>query len=85
MLERIFPPQHVQYFTSASLAGLARSVGFEMVRIDNRVLPWSDIGAAAPVRAGMSAVQMLDRLAGTRILICALLRRPTTGIDLGQE
>jgi len=85
MLERIFPPQHVQYFTSASLAGLARSVGFEMVRIDNRVLPWSDIGAAAPVRAGMSAVQMLDRLAGTCILICALLRRPTAGIDLGQE
>jgi 2-polyprenyl-3-methyl-5-hydroxy-6-metoxy-1,4-benzoquinol methylase len=77
MLERLFPPQHVQYFTLASLEGLARAVGFEVVRIQTRVLPWSDIAASFPVRAATSAMQLLDRWTATRILIWAVLRRPT--------
>jgi SAM-dependent methyltransferase len=76
MLERLFPPQHVQYFTLASLAGLARAVGFEVVRIQTRVLPWNDIAASLPVRAATSVAQLSDRWTGTRILIWAVLRRP---------
>jgi SAM-dependent methyltransferase len=79
ILERLFPPQHAQYFTLASLAGLARTVGFEVVRIDTRVLPWSDIAASLPVRAATSSMQLLDRCTGARILIWAVLRRPASG------
>jgi hypothetical protein len=78
MLERLFPPQHVQYFTVTSLAGLAHAVGLEVVRIDTRVLPWSDIAASLPMRAATSAMQLLDRWTGARILIWAVLRRPAS-------
>lgn len=75
-LERLFPPQHVQYFTEASLAMLCQSAGLDIVSIDNRVLPWRDIAARLPVRVALSVLQVLDRWIGTRILICAVLRRP---------
>lgn len=76
MLERLFPPQHVQYFTRTSLAELARSAGLEVVRMNTRVLPWSDIAASFAVRAAMSTMQLLDRVTEERILIWAILRRP---------
>lgn len=76
LIERLFPPQHVQYFTPSSFAALARAAGFEIVSIDTRVLPWDDIAAALPVRAALAALQVLDRLMGAGILICAVLRRP---------
>jgi 2-polyprenyl-3-methyl-5-hydroxy-6-metoxy-1,4-benzoquinol methylase len=79
MLERLFPPQHVQYFTLSSLADLARAVGFEVVQIDTRVLPWNDIAASLAVRAATSTMQLLDRGTGSRILIWVVLRRPTSG------
>jgi 2-polyprenyl-3-methyl-5-hydroxy-6-metoxy-1,4-benzoquinol methylase len=79
LLERLFPPQHLQYFTAASLARLARAAGLEAVRIDNRVLPWEDIAASLPVRVAMSAMQVFDRWAKTEILIWAVLRRPISG------
>ncbi len=76
LIDRLFPPQHVQYFTAPSFAALARAAGFEIVSIDTRVLPWSDIAAALPVRAALAAMQVLDRMIGAGILICAVLRRP---------
>lgn len=78
ILERLFPPQHVQYFTVTSLAGLARAVGLEVVRIGTRVLPWRDVAASLPVRAAISAIQLLDRWTGAWILIWATLRRPAS-------
>jgi 2-polyprenyl-3-methyl-5-hydroxy-6-metoxy-1,4-benzoquinol methylase len=74
--ERLFPPQHIQYFTASSLATLVRTAGFETVTVDTRVLPWDDIAASLPVRAALAVLQALDRLMGDRILICAVLRRP---------
>jgi 2-polyprenyl-3-methyl-5-hydroxy-6-metoxy-1,4-benzoquinol methylase len=75
-LDRLFPPQHLQYFTKASFGELCQTAGFEIVSIDTRVLPWDDIAASMPIRCGLSAIQLLDRCIGTRILICAVLRRP---------
>jgi SAM-dependent methyltransferase len=83
LFERLFPPQHVQYFTMTSLAGLARTAGFEVVQIQNRVLPWGDIAASMPVRTAMSAMQLLDRGLGARILIWAVLKRPASGAGRG--
>jgi len=76
LFNRLFPPQHIQYFTADGLAALASSSGFEVVQIKSRVLSWSDIAASWPVRASMAALQACDRLTGNRILLCATLRRP---------
>jgi len=79
LYQRLFPPQHIQYFTNIGLAALAGAVGFEVVRVGTRVLPWDDIAAAIPVRAAMAAMQALDRWTGDGILIWAVLRRPFGG------
>lgn len=76
LFERLFPPQHVQYFTAPSFAALAGAAGFEIVSKDTRVLPWDNIAAALPVRAALASMQALDRMIGAGILICAVLRRP---------
>ena len=77
LFERLFPPQHVQYFTPGSLAALAGTAGFEIVRIGTRVLPGSDIAASALVRLAMASLQVLDRCTSRCILIWAVLRRNT--------
>ena len=76
LYERLFPAQHIQYFTRASLGALARACGFELTGMGTRVLPWDDIAASGFVRAAMAGMQLLDRLTGERILIWAVLRRP---------
>jgi len=76
LYERLFPAQHIQYFTQASLAALVRACDLELARIGTRVLPWDDIAASGFVRTGMAGMQTLDRLTGERILIWAVLRRP---------
>ena len=75
LYERLFPPQHIQYFTRESLATLIKSSGLELARIGTRVLPWEDIAASGLVRAGMAGMQSLDRLTGERILLWAVLKR----------
>jgi SAM-dependent methyltransferase len=75
LMERLFPAQHVQYFSARSLAGLGRRCGFDVVWQGTRVLPWADIAASAAVRAGMTVLQAADRLAGNCILNCAVMRR----------
>ena len=76
LLERLFPPQHVQYFTPESFAAFCRHAGFEVVSIRNRVLPWQDIATSLAVRAALAPLQLADRVFGTRILICGVLKRP---------
>ena len=75
LFQRLFPPQHIQYFTPASLAALVRASGLELARMGTRVLPWDDIAASGLVRTGMAGMQALDRLTGERILIWAVLQR----------
>ena len=79
LLDRLFPPQHIQYFTRTSLAQMAGISGLEVVHLDTRVLPSTDVAASLPIRASVAALQLVDRLAGNRILICALLRRSVSG------
>jgi SAM-dependent methyltransferase len=77
LIDRLFPPQHVQYFTAEGFAFLAARAGLEVVHLGRRALPFSDLMTSLPVRVGLSGLQLLDRLAGREILLCALLRRPT--------
>jgi 2-polyprenyl-3-methyl-5-hydroxy-6-metoxy-1,4-benzoquinol methylase len=78
MFERLFPRQHIQYFTAKSLALLANKTGLEVVRIGTRVLPWPDISASLVVRAGVSLLQIADRFTRSEALIWAVLRRPVS-------
>ena len=75
MLERLFPPQHIQYFTRQGLTTLAQRSGLDVVQILQRVLPNSDIASSLLVRFGVASIQLVDRLSGEMILICAVLRR----------
>lgn len=74
---RLFPAEHVQYFTDAGLRALAARCRLDVVRLDHRVLPRSDIATVLPVRLGLEALQAADALTGRGILLCAVLRRPS--------
>jgi 2-polyprenyl-3-methyl-5-hydroxy-6-metoxy-1,4-benzoquinol methylase len=83
LIERLFPAQHIQYFTPESLESLARRVGFDIVRVSLRVLPLSDIAASLAARLVIGALQACDRVLGTEILVCAVLRRPVESAPSG--
>jgi 2-polyprenyl-3-methyl-5-hydroxy-6-metoxy-1,4-benzoquinol methylase len=74
--DRLFPPQHAQYFTCKGLTALAHDSGLEVIDLDTRILYFSDIATSLPVRLVLMSLQLLDRLTREKILICALLRRP---------
>ena len=76
LYERLFPPQHIQYFTRTSLNALARACGLDLVHTGTRVLPWDDIASSLLVRTAMVGMQLLDRLTEERILTWTVLRRP---------
>jgi len=75
-MERLFPAQHAQYFSRAGLAILAERSGFQVAHVEARVLPARDIVASSPVRAGLAALQVIDRVLRREILLCTVLRKP---------
>jgi len=78
LFDRLFPPQHVQYFTPSSFRALAQGAGFNIVRLDCRILPSTDIAASLPARIAIAALQTTDLLLRTEILIWCVLQRPLT-------
>ena|ERR1700736_1638686 len=81
LFERLFPPQHIQYFTERSFERLALDTGYEVVSLGTRSLQGADIAASFFAVASVEALQILDRLKGNGILMCAVLRRPMQGIE----
>jgi len=76
LLERLFPPQHIQYFTPSSLPRLIEDAGFTTVKLGTRVLPAADIAAGLSAKIPLSALQAYDKLLSSEILIWAVLKRP---------
>lgn len=74
--ERLFPAQHLQYFTRDSLSAVARRAHFEVCELGTRPLKWSDLATSLAVRTGTTAMQAVDRLTREHILLCAVLRNP---------
>lgn len=74
MLTRLFPAEHVEYFTAPGLAALAARAGLEVLRASRRALSASEIKTAPLTRAGVLTLEALDRLRGTDILLTAVLR-----------
>lgn len=73
---RLFPPQHIQYFTPRSLPRLIEDAGFKTVKLGTRVLPAADIAAGFAVKIPLGALQAYDKLLSSEILIWAVLKRP---------
>ena len=73
--ERLFPLQHIQYFTAEALAHLAGECDLEVVSVDARKLPASHIGTSTPVKMGLGALQLVDSVSHDWVLLCAVLRR----------
>jgi hypothetical protein len=78
LFSRLFPPQHIQYFTLEALRSLADQSGFDIVSTGTRLLPASDIAAGWATRVALTVLQTIDELTGSRILIWAVLRRAGT-------
>jgi SAM-dependent methyltransferase len=74
-LDRLFPPQHIQYFSQCGLQFLAQRIGFQVVDMQTRILPRSDIVTSVLVRAGLMGLQVIDSLRGKQILLCTVLRK----------
>ncbi len=83
LYDRLFPEQHIQYFTCESLSAVVHSSGLEVVEIRERRLPAESIAASLPVRMAMAAMQAIDILTRERILIWAVIRRPPETASLG--
>jgi SAM-dependent methyltransferase len=75
MLERLFPPEHIQYFSRAGLSNLATSAGLELVSVETRSLPFADLAISLPLRFAICAMQTSDAATGEAILLCLLCRR----------
>lgn len=73
--ERLFPPQHAQYFSTRGLVDLAKQCGFEVVKIEKAALPSDTLVASPVVKQAIRALQLADRIVGDPILLCGLLRR----------
>jgi glycosyltransferase 2 family protein len=76
IFERLFPAEHIEYFSASGLRAVAERAGLEVVGLSTRALPFSDIAASLAVRMAMTAIQATDFLSGQRILLCMLARRP---------
>lgn len=73
--ERLFPPQHIQYFTPDSFQQLAKECGFEIIFLEKRRLPFQDLATSQLIQLGLMPLQFFDKLSRTEILIGMLLRR----------
>ena len=75
VFERLFPTEHIEYFSASGLRALAKRAGLEVVSLSARALPFADIAASLPVRIAMTAIQATDAISGQHILLCMVARR----------
>lgn len=72
-LERLFPPEHIQYFTPRGLQALAARAGYSVVSVSSRPLHNDALAGRLPLKAAMTLLQLPDRLLGREILLTAVL------------
>jgi SAM-dependent methyltransferase len=75
IFERLFPPEHVQYFTVDGLRALVERRALQPLVVTTRRLSFSAVAGGFLVKAATWLAQLPDRGADQRILICALLQR----------
>ena len=73
VFERLFPPEHLQYFTPRGLQALAGRAGYRVVSMSSRPLRGEALAGSLALRAVMELLQLPDRLLGREILLSAVL------------
>jgi SAM-dependent methyltransferase len=73
LCERLFLPEHVQYFSRRGLEAAAQAAGLRVVALTRRGLSTGDINAFRLMTAGVMALQAADRALRREILHCAIL------------
>jgi 2-polyprenyl-6-hydroxyphenyl methylase/3-demethylubiquinone-9 3-methyltransferase len=73
---RLFPPEHIQYYSREGLNRVARSCGLRVLLLGTRVLPSREIAVSNAIRLGLLPLQGLDCISGDRALLWAVLQRP---------
>lgn len=76
IFERLFPPEHVQYFTLQSVGDLALRCGFQVCQLQSRYLPFEDISATLMVRLGTCLFQLPDFFTRNHILLWGIFQKP---------
>jgi hypothetical protein len=66
--ERLFPAEHVQYFTKEGLSAVLARSGLTVVDGKTRSLSASDLSTSWPTRTAVVALQLVDRIRDTHIL-----------------
>lgn len=73
VFERLFPQEHVQYFTVDGMRRLIERTPLQLLRVRTRSLPYAAVAGGTLVKAGTWVAQLPDRRSDRQILICALL------------
>lgn len=71
-LDRLFPPEHVQYFSEAGLRAVAARAGLKPLSVFRRDLGGESLAGGTVLRAAMRLLQTPDRVRNRGILLCAL-------------
>jgi 2-polyprenyl-3-methyl-5-hydroxy-6-metoxy-1,4-benzoquinol methylase len=66
--ERLFPAEHVQYFTKEGLSAVLARSGLTVIDGKTRSLSASDLSASWPTRTAVVGLQLVDRIRDTHIL-----------------
>jgi len=75
LCERVFPQEHIQYFSQKGLERLCIEAGFKIKIQYNRVLSMDDIGSSLLIKLGMGMLQCVDKLRNEAILSCVILEK----------
>jgi 2-polyprenyl-3-methyl-5-hydroxy-6-metoxy-1,4-benzoquinol methylase len=70
---RLFPREHIQYFSERGLRATAQRAGLTVTRSGTRVLPAADLGVSTPIAAALTLLQFADRIAHREIIRWAVL------------
>jgi SAM-dependent methyltransferase len=73
VFERLFPPEHVQYFTVDGIRALIDRSPLQLLHLSTRPLGYAPVAGGKLVKAGTWVAQLPDRRSNRQILICALL------------
>ena len=73
LCERLFLPEHVQYFSERGLQFAGAAAGMRVRWVGRRPLGVADVNSVVPVRIAVQTLQLADRLLSREILHCAVL------------
>ena len=77
-MRRLFPQEHIQYYSAGGLAQVAQSCGLFVLAQESRLLPPAEIAVGRMTRLLLGALQGADYLSGEKILRWAVLQRPVS-------